>query len=249
MNTLLTLSGESALVPTLADGNPNLPLLTQTAADILQCTPRRIDLTDVGNGAFMAVVKESHIYVRFLPLCDWMNPLVTDSCYFEVDFVPLDRDRYYTGYRAFTLLLKVDDLPSIPFHFIHYREQFTRIRTSELKITRPSKWSDDRKASLIETPEMVWFDSLETCLRADLRVDEYDPETPWLSTGHSTELAMEPEIDECLSQCPARFQCEGVLNEIWRLGYGPLTNNPAHFWMHDRLQAFPGVMVDFVDHD
>lgn len=245
MNTLLTLSGESALVPTLADGNPNLPLLTQTAVDILHCAPRRIDLTDVGNDAFMAVVKESHIRARFLALDEWINPLVTDGCYFEVHFVHLDRDWYYTGYRAFTLLLHIDDLPPIPFHFIHYREQFTRIRTSELEITRPSKWSDDRKASLIETPEMVWFDSLETCLRADLRVDEYDPQTPWLSTGHSAELIMEPELDEYLSQCNTRFLCEGVLNELWQLTYAPLTNNPAHFWMHEQLQAFPGGMVDF----
>lgn len=245
MNTLLTLSGESALVSTLADGNPDLPLLTQTAADILHCTPRLISLTNVTNDAFMAVVKKSHVYARFLPLCDWMNRLVADSCYFEVDFVPLDRDRYYTGYRAFTLLLHIDDLPSIPFHFIHYRGQFTQIRTSELEITRPSKWSDDLKASLVETPEMVWFDSLETCLRADLRIDEYDPQTPWLSTGQSAELVMEPEIDECLSQCPTRFQCEGVLNEIWRLGYAPLTNNPAHFWMYERFIALQDVTDDF----
>ena len=247
MNTLLTLSGESALVSTLADGNPNLPLLTQTAADILHCTPRRIALADAGNGIFMAVVKECHVRACFHPFNEWINQSVRDHRYIEARFVPLSPDDCRTPYRDYTLLLHIDDLPPIPFHFIHFRGQFARIQTSELEITRPSKWSNDCEAYLHETPEMVWFDSLETCLRADLCVDEYDPQTPWLSTGHSTELVMEPEIDECLSQCPARFRCEGVLNQIWRLTYGPLTNHPAHFWMHERLQALQNVTVDLAD--
>jgi hypothetical protein len=238
MNTLLTLSGEYTLVPLLDNGQPNHDALIHTASEMLRCPAYRISLTDVGNDTFMALAQECHVRSSFRPVESWMKWFdANGDCEVASYFIPLsnpdqmDRDAIYTA------LLHIDDLPAIPFHFVHYRNQFTRVRTSEFEKVRPSNWSNDVNIYVRETPETQWFDSLEACLRHDLRVDEYDTEVEWLHTGNYTELTMEPAIDEWLTQCSARFRHEANMYEVWLLQYDNAPLNPAHQWMSDLVQS------------
>lgn len=229
MNTLLTLCGESALVPTLADGNPNLPALVGAAAEILRCPARRISLTDVGGGAFMALATSCRVRCTILSIEYWIY-LFHDG---NIDcmFRPLS-DTTQTIYDTiYTFLLHIDDLPPIPFHFIYYHGMFARVRTSEMEVVRLSKWMDDYHAFLTETPDMRWFISLEACLRDDLSVDEYDIDKRWLNTENRTALNMEPEIEEWIERSTTLFHRRAVVNQIRKYHYGaPI---PVYDWIAD----------------